>query len=156
MGKFSFPLILLILLIWSAGCAGRRIIILEDPLTPEEHLQLGLAYEKKGEADLALREYQLAAKKQPLAHYFLGNLYFEMKDYSRAEKEYRQAIKKSPDDPRAYNNLAWLYYTQDRKLDQAEDLARRAVDLAGPSENGPYRDTLDRIIQVRSERPRSP
>jgi len=145
---------LLLLPILSSGCSWPRLIILDDPLTPEEHLQLGLAYEKNGETDLALREYQLAAKKLPLAHYFLGNLYFEMKDYSRAEKEYRQAIKKRPDDPRAYNNLAWLYYTQGRKLDLAEDLARRAVDLAGRPEEGPYRDTLDRIIRVRAERPR--
>ncbi|MFQ5950231.1 MAG: hypothetical protein ACE5J1_06050, partial [Nitrospiria bacterium] len=49
------------LLFGLVGCgAVPKIIILEDPLTHEEHLQLGLSYEAKGEWDLALSEYKAA------------------------------------------------------------------------------------------------
>jgi tetratricopeptide (TPR) repeat protein len=40
-----------------------------------------------------------------------------------AEKSYRRAIEKTHD-ARAYNNLAWLYYTR-RPSEEAEELARK-------------------------------
>jgi hypothetical protein len=36
-------------------------------LSPEEHLNLGVAYENKGELDDALKEYETASKKIPKA-----------------------------------------------------------------------------------------
>ena len=45
-----------------SSCSLPRIIVLEDPLTPEEHINLGVAYEKKGEADNAMKEYKEASK----------------------------------------------------------------------------------------------
>ncbi len=33
------------------GCSMPQIVVLNDPLTAEEHLQLGLSYEKKGLID---------------------------------------------------------------------------------------------------------
>ena len=38
-----------------SACSLPRIIVLEDPLSPEEHLNLGVAYERKGELDGAIR-----------------------------------------------------------------------------------------------------
>ncbi len=138
------------------GCAMPRIIILDDPLSPEEHLKLGMAYEKNGEFDLALREYKEASEEIPQARLFLGNIYFLQKDYASAEREYEQAIAVIPDNPRPYNNLAWLYYTQGNKLDEAEALARRAVELAPKGKDSAYRDTYERIVQAKRRDPSHP
>ena len=67
--RHIFLVSLALLLVLAAGCTMPRIMILSDPLSPEEHLQLGIAYEKKGEFDNAITEYEAAAKKTPRAYY---------------------------------------------------------------------------------------
>jgi tetratricopeptide (TPR) repeat protein len=133
-----------------SGCSLPRITVLHDPLSPEEHLKLGMAYENKKEYDLAATEYTTASRSLPVAYLFLGNILFVQGKYVECEQRYRQAIKELPGDPRPYNNLAWLYYTQGIKLDEAENLARRAVALAPAGGDAPYRDTLDQILKARS------
>ena len=132
-----------------SGCSLPRITVLEDPLSPEEHLKLGMAYESNKEYDLAVAEYTTASRSLPAAYLFLGNVLFLQGKYAESEQRYRQAIKELPEDPRPYNNLAWLYYTQGIRLEEAERLARRAVALAPASEDAPYRDTLNQILEAR-------
>ncbi|MBP1719310.1 MAG: Tetratricopeptide 2 repeat-containing protein, partial [Deltaproteobacteria bacterium] len=108
---------LLALSLGMSGCSLPQIIVLKDPLTPEEHLDLGVAYEKKGEFDGAIKEYALAVKKIPLANLYLGNVHFQKGDLGLAEKYYRRAIQKEPAHADAYNNLAWLYYTKKEELE---------------------------------------
>ena len=139
------------LLVLLSGCALPRIIIVKDPLTPEEHLNLGVAYEKSGEFDNAIKQYKLAAKKRPIAYLYLGNAHFQKNEWAEAEHYYRKAIEKNPKNADAYNNLAWLYYTKRENLDHAERLAIQAIDL-NPSKESLYRDTLDKIRQKRNER----
>jgi tetratricopeptide (TPR) repeat protein len=79
-----------------SGCSLPRIIILKDPLTPEEHLNLGVAYEKQREFEPAIKEYTTAAKKLPRAYLYLGNVYFQKKELGKAEAYYRKAIKMTP------------------------------------------------------------
>lgn len=126
------------------GCSLPRIIVLEDPLTPEEHLTLGVAYEKKGELDHAIKEYKLASRKLPLAYLYLGNVYFQKQEFDEAEEYYRKAMKKDPQNADAYNNLAWLYYTERENLDEAERLVLKAMGL-NPSKENIYGDTLEKI-----------
>jgi tetratricopeptide (TPR) repeat protein len=135
-------LTLVILLVCS--CSLPRIITLNDPLTPEEHIRLGLTYEKDGEYTPAIDQYEMAAKSLPVAYLYIGNIYFQKAEYEKAEVAYEKAISKSGD-PRAYNNLAWLYYTTDREMKKAEELAEKAVSLAPGSEG--YKDTLEKIRQ---------
>ena len=107
-------------LVLLSSCASLpRIIILHDALTPEEHLNLGVAYEKKGDLDAAMKQYRAASKKLPVAYEYMGNVCFGKKDFSQAEKYYKKAIEKDPGNPDAYNNLAWLYYTEKIKMDDA-------------------------------------
>lgn len=132
------------------GCTHPMRIALEDPLTPQEHINLGVAYEHYGDFKAALLEYNLASKRIPIAHLYMGNAFFQQMNYEEAEKAYKKAIKKT-DDPGAYNNLAWLYYVTDKNLDEAETLARKAVDLA--PENTEFIDTLDKIREKKRQIP---
>lgn len=135
---------LMFLTIFLFNCSFPRIIVLDDPLSPEEHLNLGVVYEKKGELDSALKEYKLASKRIPLAYLYMGNVYFQKKEYKKAEKNYREAIKSDPQNADAYNNLAWLYYIIGENIDEAERLALKAMEL-NPAKHDVYKDTLERI-----------
>jgi tetratricopeptide (TPR) repeat protein len=130
------------------SCAIPKIIVLDDPLSPEEHLNLGVTYEKQGELENALKEYKTASKKLPLAYLYMGNVYFQKMEYDNAEVHYKKAIKKDPENADAYNNLAWLYYTKREKLDDAEKFALKAIEL-NPSKKENYGDTLEKIRGLR-------
>jgi tetratricopeptide (TPR) repeat protein len=134
------------------SCSWPKIYILKDPLTPQEHLNLGVTYEKQGDFENAIREYEMAAKKIPQGSLFLGNVYFQKGELDQAEKYYKEALEKEPDNPDALNNLAWLYYTKRENLDEAERLASRAIEI-NPAKKGIYEDTLKKIREVKKTKP---
>ena len=136
------------LLLFSSGCVLPKIIVFEDPLTSEEHLELGVAYEKKGEFDGAIKQYRLAAKKLPVAYLHLGNAHFQKNELHEAEEFYKEAIKRDAHNADAYNNLAWLYYVKGNNLDEAEKLAKKALEL-NPSKKNIYGDTLEKIKGIK-------
>lgn len=146
---FNKTLILVILINSLWFCSLPRFIVLHDPLTPEEHINLGMVYEKNKEFDEALKEYSVASKDLPIAYLYMGNLFFQQKDYENAEKNYKKAITYT-NDAKAYNNLAWLYYTIDKNLDEALELAKKAVELSGGANE--FRDTLERITEEQKNR----
>jgi len=149
---YTFRLLLslgLSLMIFLVSCSLPKIIIQKDPLTPEEHLNLGVAYEKKGELDHAIAEYRLAAKKLPLAYLHIGNAHFQKNEWVEAERCYKKAIEKDPKNADAHNNLAWLYYIKHENLDLAESLALKAIEL-NPSKGNIYKDTLERIRKLKA------
>ncbi len=144
-------LLMLTLLVIIAGCAMPRIIIYDDPLSPEEHLKLGMAYEKDGELDNAITEYKAAARKLPIAYLYLGNVHFQKNELDQAEKYYKKAIRKEAHNADAYNNLAWLYYIREENLDKAENLALRAMEL-DPSKSDVYMDTLEKVRELKGRK----
>jgi len=138
-----------LVILCAMGCSMPRIIVLKDPLTPEEHLKLGVSYEQNNELDAAEREYKAAAKGLPAAFLYLGNISFRKDAYKEAEEYYEKAIEQDPANADALNNLAWLYYTERRNLDEAERLAIRAVDL-NPRKADIFRDTLEKIRSLKN------
>lgn len=116
-------------------------------MTPQEHISLGVTYENFHDLDGALKEYKAASRAIPIAYLYLGNVYFQKGQFDEAEKAYRKAIDKT-NDPHACNNLAWLYYTRDVNLDEAEKLAMAAV--GADPENEEFGDTLTRIRERRT------
>jgi tetratricopeptide (TPR) repeat protein len=144
-----------VVLILVSGCAMPRVLVLDDPLTPQEHLKLGLAYEKEGEFDNAVKEYETAAGKIPLAYLYLGNTYFQKNELNQAEKMYKKAITELTQNADARNNLAWLYYVKGTNLDEAERLALRAIEL-NPSKQAIYQDTLVKVRKLKGSVTRRP
>ncbi len=149
-----FLLLLSIVSLAASSCAIPKIVVLQDPLSPEEHVNLGLAYEKKGETQSAIREYTQAAKGLPAAYVYLGNICYSTGAYAESEGYYRKAIKKKPDLADAYNNLAWLLYTRGGDLREALALARKALEL-NPS-NPHYSDTVNQIDEELQQRGKPP
>lgn len=95
------------------GCAALYgSLYTDDPLTAEEHNDLGVIYEREGKHDLAIREYKRAISADgslvtPLVN--LGNVYMKEGEYTEAERCYRKALDRDPHCIDAANNLASLY-----------------------------------------------
>lgn len=130
------------------SCNFPRIAILSDPLSPEQHVNLGLAYEQDGDIDNAAAEYKEAAKKMPIAYLYMANLYFSQDELEKAEYYYKEAIQKDKNNGDAYNNLAWLYYIQGENLEEAEKLAEKAM-IVQPEKKTCYQDTIDKIRKLK-------
>jgi tetratricopeptide (TPR) repeat protein len=123
------------------------VVTLHDPLSPDEHVALGVAYEKDGKQDRAVQEYKAALRAQPnhvQALVNLGNLAVAAGASADAESWYSRAVRigGKPAAPGA-NNLAWLYLTQGKRLATAESLARKAFAWDPRPE---YVDTLVEIL----------
>lgn len=135
------------LLALSTGCA--YMVILHDPLTADEHNDLGVVYESNGQLDLAAREYRKAIRLEPRqarARVNLGNVEAAAGRWAKAERSYRLALRESPADPDAMNNLAVALLRQGRGSIEARTLAERAV-AAGTERDSVYRATLAEVEQ---------
>lgn len=143
-GRFAGALLLLC----CAACGPRQ---LPDPLTPEEHLLLGKAYEHQGDIERAAGQYATASAVVPEGDFYLGNLSAAAGQDQTALDYYRKAQPDMPDDPHLNNNLAWVLCrlgsaANDKKqLQEAEALARKAVAAAPPALLAECRDTLRQI-----------
>ncbi len=130
------------------GCSLPRIIILNDPLSVEEHNNLGRIYQSQGKLDLAEQQYREALKKDPKSAaslLLLADLSFQVKKYSEAESAYKKAMKLQPENGDIYNNLCWVYLDQDIRIEDAEALIRKALTLT-PEHLAYYLDTLGVIL----------
>jgi tetratricopeptide (TPR) repeat protein len=143
----SATVCLLALLVLS-GCSLPRIIILNDPLSVEEHNDLGRIYESQSKYDLAAQQYQEALridKKSIPTLLLLGDLSYRTRNYSEAESAYKRAIKLDPLNGDIYNNLSWVYLEQNSSLDKAEELMRQALTM-NPEHRAYYLDTMGVVL----------
>ena len=147
------PLLLVFLL--AGGCSRiPKIIVLEDPLTAAEHVDLGVAYERKGELDLAQREYERALRKDGKsyrARVNLGNIFLSKKEYGKARAEYLLALELRPGDAEATNNLSWAAIFSGEGIEEA--ITRMESVVSGPGGRQPiYLDTLG-VLRMRANHP---
>ena len=153
--RTSAVLLFLCLLQLAACSSLPRMSVPRDPLTAEEHVALGTAYEAQGLKDLAVREFQTALEQRkdyPPALISLGNLFFDAGALAEAETYYRRVLEADSSQPSANNNLAMVYLQRGERLGEAERLARTALEQGGPLK--PYvLDTLANIY-LRQGRPR--
>jgi tetratricopeptide (TPR) repeat protein len=128
--------LLLLCLPHLSACSGLpRMNVPRDPLTAEEHVALGTAYEAQGLKDLAAREFQAALEQRkdyPPALISLGNLSFDAGALAEAEDYYRRVLAADSSQPSANNNLAMVYLQRGERLGEAERLALTALEHGGP------------------------
>ena len=119
------PLFLLV------GCGYfPKLVLMQDPLTAEEHNNLGVAYESEGKYKLALSEYKKAHDKDqnliiPIVN--MANVYFKLEEYKKAEKYYLKALKEDEMNLEAANNLASLYIERNQSYDEGLKYLNKAI-----------------------------
>jgi len=127
------------------------IAVLHDPLTPQEHLQLGLSYEKKGLIEDAIKHYEEASKEDAKGFLFLGNLYLNKIIMINLKNIIKKQIRKNDKLADAYNNLAWVYCLQRKNLDEAEELVKKAIEIEKNNADKVkiYEDTIEKIQKLK-------
>jgi tetratricopeptide (TPR) repeat protein len=78
------------------------------------HYNLANAYVKKDRLDDAIAEYRKTLDIEPKfkdVYYKLGSTFGAQGKLRNAIRNYREAIHNHPDNPKPYNNLAWIYAT---------------------------------------------
>jgi tetratricopeptide (TPR) repeat protein len=139
--------LLLSVCLFIPACAMPRFLVLSDPLTAQEHNDLGVSYELMGKSELALTAYQRAFRKdkkwdQPLINH--GNVHASSRDWGLAEASYRNALKRNPANPETMNNLAYVLMEQG-KDQQALSWSQKAVAIA--PENPAFLNTYARALK---------
>ena len=101
--------------------------------TPQLALyNLGLVYEKKGDPETALKQYQEAVRLQPnygVAYYRMGQLLEELRRADEAREAYGRAIEFAPDLAEAHYRYGVMSYTAG-ELENAFYSLNRVVKLA--------------------------
>ncbi len=125
-------------------------VTLPDELFYVEEFEILRSAFAKGAAFLASRNYEAAVKEfqkvvsidpyNIAAHSNLGYAYVGSGDEAGAIAEFEQVIMLAPEEPLGYNNLAYIYIDNVIYLDEAVEMAKKAVALS-PG-NGAFRDTL--------------
>jgi tetratricopeptide (TPR) repeat protein len=101
------------------------------------YYNLGLAYQKKGEVDRAIADYNKAIKLDPKyagAYLNRGAAYYRKGEVDRAIADYNKAIKLDPNDANAYNNRGAAYQKKGDK-DQAIADFRKALEIDPSHQN---------------------
>ena len=114
-----------------------------EPENIEIYKSLGAIYLQQHKLREAESIFKLIVGLDPLdaqAHFYLGSIYYELKDYTTTEKEFNAALKLKPDYHEALNSLGYFYLEQDRNVDKAGGLIKKA--LSFDPENGAYVDSL--------------
>lgn len=126
-----------------------------DPLSAEEHNELGVAYYRRGEYEAAAREFRAAGSRRPgftRALVNLGDTQLALGAVEAAIDAYERARATSPDDPGVANNLAWALLHHERRWPEAEAVIRDALGR-DPAPRGYYLDTLG-LLLLRKDQPR--
>lgn len=146
--RIRATLICLLALLLAGGCSLPRIIILNDPLSAEEHSNLGRIYEAQQKFELAAQQYRDALEKDRKyvpALLLLADLSYRTGKYDAAESAYRKAIALQPENGDLYNNLCWVYLEQHAAMDKAEELITKAMNIT-PAHRAYYLDTLGVVL----------
>jgi len=142
-----FIAVILVLILTQACSMPKlpRIIVIDDPLTAEQHNDLGVAYEKKGDFDLAGKEFEKAIqinRDWVIPYLNLGHLYYRQGKLDQAETALRRGLRVKGDHPDLLNNLAWVLMEKGQ-LQEAKALIDKAIASEDKEE---YQDTRQEIL----------
>ena len=136
---------------WAGG--GHAAILIR-PRSAEENLTAALrtavALEQDGKVADAAAQYRALSQSHPdsaVVWTDYGNAEMQIGDRGEAERAFRRALEIDPASRDAMNNLAWVLY-EDKHLDEAEALARKAAAEPGP-DSYLVLDTLARVLAAK-------
>jgi len=136
---------------WSGG--GHTAILIrprDRDAAVRDSLRAAIMLEEDGkyaEAAARYREILTAHPDSVVAWTDLGNAEVQLGHRAAAEEAFRKALSLEANSRDALNNLAWLLY-QDKRLDEAESLARKAIAQPGP-DSYLILDTLARVLTAK-------
>lgn len=134
---------------WSGG--GHAAIVIRPPEI-KDALRAAIALEEDGKIAEAAEKYRQILAAHPdsaVAWTDLGNAEVKLGQRERAEESFRRALTLDANSRDALNNLAWLLFEQ-KRLDEAESLARRAASQPGP-DGYLVLDTLARVLAAKGQ-----
>jgi len=123
-------------------------------LSPEEHNDLGVFFERTGEPESAIPQYMAATQMRPENSYYrmnLGNALLQLHELFGAAKAFKRAMEIDPQNADAMNNLAYTYGEWGEHLDEAVTLCHRAVELF-PARKAYFLDTLGTVYLKQGKR----
>ncbi|MDY0190488.1 MAG: tetratricopeptide repeat protein [Desulfuromonas sp.] len=129
--------------------AEQQTLETETTLRPAVYLQLALYYEyaqRMQQVEDALTRGLARYPESADLYYAAGVYYAQQGKLALMEQHMRRCIEFKPDHGGALNYLAYTYAEKDEKLDEALELAQRAV---GINANGAYLDTLGWVYYKR-------
>ena len=144
-------LLVILVIFVLVACSMPKIVVIDDPLTAQQHNDLGVAYEEKGDYPLAEKEYEKAIKKNRewvIPYLNLGHLYYRQDKLDQAERALREGIRVKGDHPDLLNNLAWVLMEKGQ-YEQAIALIDKAIAIEDKEE---YRDTRREISERKKEK----
>ncbi len=101
------------------------------PDNPNALNNLGLRYQKEGDHEKAIEQFEKALEIQPNYAAALNNLgisYGSLNRLAEAERSFKRAVEINPKDIFAMNNLA-VICMRTRRLDEARDYAEKALEI---------------------------
>jgi len=134
-----------------AAVAAQEKAIALKPDLAQAHAALGLTYLRQSKSKKAIKYYQRAITLQPKlveAQCALAEIYFNEQNYQAAEKHYQNALLIQSQNTQALIGLAKLYGRDKIRLDQALEVAEKAVKIQ-PS--APHLNILSWIYHRKGE-----
>ncbi|OGL39596.1 MAG: hypothetical protein A2043_00970 [Candidatus Schekmanbacteria bacterium GWA2_38_9] len=117
--------------VWENGISLWADAVKKSPNKFRPYNNLGEAYSAMGEIDMALQEYEIASRLNPMAdrvHYNLGNAYSKKGEIDPAIASFTRATELNPSYAKAYNNLGSIYLNNGN-LQKAEEMFLKTVKI---------------------------
>lgn len=105
------------------------------------NVELGVAYMRQGDRDLAMQKLQRAIEQNPhlpAAHTAMALLYEQIGDIKDADKHYRQALRIDSDDPTTLNNYGAFLCRNGEARKSEEYFVRAAKNPLYPTPEAAY------------------
>lgn len=113
------------------------------PANVDIYKTLGLIYLQQKRFREAEGTYQLIlnlSANDAEAHFYLANVYDELKERKKAKVHLKKALELKPDYHQALNYLGYLYVEDNENLNAAEIMIKKALEMQ--PDNGAYIDSL--------------
>lgn len=121
------------------------------PSNPALYYYLGIAYFQKEEYEEAIEiletgKMMIFKTERGLIDFYvlLGDAYNSIDDFAKSDENYDLALKDNPDNAYVLNNYAYYLSLRKDKLELAEQMAKRAVELEPNQYN--YQDTYGWVL----------